>query len=255
MLAHPVAVPADVDDVAVVEEAVDERRRHDVVAQHLAPVLEALVAREHGARVLVAAGHELEEEHGPGPANRQIADLVDDHQAREDQGPEAVAQPARLLGVLERRDEVGEGGVVDAAAAFGRGDGEADRQVGLPDAGGSEEHHILPALDEAQRMETLQLVPPDARLEAEVEVGQGLHGGEPGGAHGGLQSALIAERDVAPEERTHRFAGGELAAVGAAQDVVQGFEGAGHLEIGELGPEPVAERGRGHQPASVRSCV
>src|SRR6266496_1158621 len=102
VLAHPVAVPADVDDVAVVEEAVDERRRHDVVAQHLAPVLEALVAREHGARVLVAAGHELEEEHGPGPANRQIADLVDDHQAREDQGPEAVAQPARLLGVLER---------------------------------------------------------------------------------------------------------------------------------------------------------
>ncbi len=40
VLAHAVAIPPDVHDVAVVEEAVDERRSHDVVAKHLAPVLE-----------------------------------------------------------------------------------------------------------------------------------------------------------------------------------------------------------------------
>ena len=32
VLAHAVAVAADVDDVAVVKDSVDERRRHDVVA-------------------------------------------------------------------------------------------------------------------------------------------------------------------------------------------------------------------------------
>jgi hypothetical protein len=158
-----------------------------------------------------------------------------------------------LLRVLERRDEVGERGVVDAAAALGRGDGEAHGQVRLPDARRPKEHHILAPLDEAQGMEALELVAFDARLEAEVEVGQGLHSREAGGPHGGLQPPLIAERDVAPQQLGHGFAGGELAAVGPAQDVVEGFEGAGHLEIGELGAQPIAERGRGHQPISGRS--
>src|SRR5207245_5501399 len=90
VLAHAVAIPPDVDDVAVVEEAVDERGGHDVVAKHLAPVFEALVARQHGAGMLVAARHQLEEEHRPGPAEGQIPDLVDDHEAREDEGAEPV---------------------------------------------------------------------------------------------------------------------------------------------------------------------
>jgi hypothetical protein len=104
-------------------------------------------------------------------------------------------------------------------------------------------------------METLQLIPLDARLEGEVEVRQGLHRREPGGAHGGLEPALIAEGDVAAEQRAHRLAGGELAAVGPAQNVIKGFEGAGHFEIGELDPESIAEGGRGHQWASASSWV
>ena len=157
-----------------------------------------------------------------------------------------------MLRVLEGRDEVGERGVVHATAALGRGDGEAHGQVGLPDARGPEKDHILPALDKAQRVEALQLVALDARLEAEIEIGERLHGRESRGPHGGLEPPLIAERDVAPEERAHRLPGGELAAVGPAQDVIQRFEGAGHLEIGELGAEPIAEGRGGHQRASAR---
>ena len=120
------------------------------------------------------------------------------------------------------------------APALGRGDGEIHGQVRLPDAQGPEKDHILLPLDEAQRVEAFDLVVFDARLEGEVEVGEGLHGREPGGAHGRLEPALIAQRDVAPEERGHRFAGGEHATVGAAEVVVEGFERPGHLEIGEL---------------------
>ena len=54
VLAHAVAVAADVDDVAVVKDSVDERRRHDAVAHDLTPLLEALVGREHGGGALVA---------------------------------------------------------------------------------------------------------------------------------------------------------------------------------------------------------
>src|SRR5205823_3138192 len=37
----------------------------------------------------------LEREHGPGPAEGQIPDFVDDHEAAEDEGAEPVAQAAR----------------------------------------------------------------------------------------------------------------------------------------------------------------
>ena len=66
VLAHAVAVAADVDDVAVVKQAVDERGCHDFIAEDLAPFLEALVAGEHGGSMLVAAAHELEEVHRSG---------------------------------------------------------------------------------------------------------------------------------------------------------------------------------------------
>ena len=100
MLAHAIAVAADVDDVAVMDEPVDERGGHDLVAEDLAPLLEALVAGEHGRRVFVAATHQLKEELRAGARDRQIADLVDDHEARRDERAEApreVARPAARL--------------------------------------------------------------------------------------------------------------------------------------------------------------
>ena len=70
VMTHPVAVAADVDDVAVMDEAIDECSGHDFVAQDFAPFLEALVGREDGGGDLVASVYELEKEHGAGRANR-----------------------------------------------------------------------------------------------------------------------------------------------------------------------------------------
>ena len=63
MLAHAVAAAADVDDMAVVQQAIDERSGHNLVAQDLAPLLEAFVGREHSGCALIAPVDELEEEH------------------------------------------------------------------------------------------------------------------------------------------------------------------------------------------------
>lgn len=60
MLTHPEAVAPDIDDVAVVDEPIDQGARHDVVAEDLTPLVEALVAREDRGAGLVAAAHELE---------------------------------------------------------------------------------------------------------------------------------------------------------------------------------------------------
>ena len=48
MAPHPVAVSPDVDDVAAVEQPVQERGGHHLVVQDFAPALEALIRGEHG---------------------------------------------------------------------------------------------------------------------------------------------------------------------------------------------------------------
>ncbi len=78
MLTHPKAVASDVDDVTVVKEPIDQRGGHDFITKDVAPLLEAFVARKHGGGVLVAAAHELEEVHGSGARDRQVADFVYD---------------------------------------------------------------------------------------------------------------------------------------------------------------------------------
>lgn len=88
VVSDAVAVAPDRHDVAVVQDPVDQRRRHRLIAEDVAPLadvpsaLKALVARHHRRGPLVAPGHQLEEEHGPARADRQVADLVDDQQCR-----------------------------------------------------------------------------------------------------------------------------------------------------------------------------
>jgi hypothetical protein len=65
-MAHAEAVAADVDDVTVMDQAIDQRVGHRFIAEDLAPLLETLVAREDGARPLVAFRKELEEQNRAG---------------------------------------------------------------------------------------------------------------------------------------------------------------------------------------------
>ncbi len=70
VVTHPVAGAADVNDVAVMDEAIDECSGHDVVAKDFAPFLETFVGSEDRGGDLVTAVDELEEEHGTGRVNR-----------------------------------------------------------------------------------------------------------------------------------------------------------------------------------------
>src|SRR5262249_38069581 len=102
MLAHPIAVAPDIHDVAVMDQPINERRRHYFIAEDLAPLLEALVGRQNRGGVLVAPRHELEEEHGARATDREVADLIDDHETRKDERPEPLGQSAAQLGGFER---------------------------------------------------------------------------------------------------------------------------------------------------------
>lgn len=152
------AVAADVDDVTVMDEPINERGGHHLVAEDLPPLGETLIRRQYRARVLVPFRHELKEEHGAGSGDGQIADLVDDEQRGKDKRLHPLLQVAGLLGVFERRDQVGERPVVEASATLRRGDGETDREMGLPNARWPEEDDILLPLDEAERVQAVDLL-------------------------------------------------------------------------------------------------
>ena len=78
VLAHPVAAAADVDDMAVMQQAIDERSSHDLVAQDLAPLLETFIGGQHSGCALIAPVDELEEQDGAAAGEGEVADLVHD---------------------------------------------------------------------------------------------------------------------------------------------------------------------------------
>lgn len=122
VLANAIAVAADRDQMTVMHEAIDERRRPDFVAEDLALFFEALVRRQDRPGAFVATRHQLEEEHGAGASDREVADLVDDEQGRMREESEATLAAPGGLSFLQRRDWVSERAVVHASTTLRGGD-------------------------------------------------------------------------------------------------------------------------------------
>jgi hypothetical protein len=73
VVTHPVGVAPNVNDMAVVQDPVDQRRGHDLIPQDLAPFVEPFVGGQNRGGVLVAPAHELKEQHGAGLSDRDVA--------------------------------------------------------------------------------------------------------------------------------------------------------------------------------------
>src|SRR5207245_2810810 len=82
LLAEPVAVAANGEDVAVMEETVEDGGCHHGVAEHRSPLADRSIAGDQHAAPLVAPRDELKEERRRIGLDRQIAALVDDQQFR-----------------------------------------------------------------------------------------------------------------------------------------------------------------------------
>ena len=79
-LRQPVDLTTELEGVRVVDDPVDDRSRHLVFCEELAPVGKVLVRGQHDRAVLVEAVHELEEVLARLPAHGQVAELIDDQQ-------------------------------------------------------------------------------------------------------------------------------------------------------------------------------
>ena len=231
---HAVAVASDVNDVAPVEQAVEQCGGHDLVAEDATPLLEALVGGEHSRGVPVAPVDELEEQDRAALGHRQVADLVHDEQRRVGQRLESAVEPARGFGLLQGVHQVGQRAEVDLASALG----SSDRQVRLSHAGRAEEDDVLLALQKAQFVERVDLLALDRGLEGEVEAPERLHVWQAAGAHGGLEATAVAKRDLSGQELLDRLGRSRLPPVDPGQHAVERLQGAGHLQVGELGRDP-----------------
>ena len=90
MLPQALAAAPEVDDVTMVQQAINQRCRHDLGARNDAPLLEAPVGRQRRGDVSAARIDQLEEQHRPGTAHRQAADLVIDQQGRKGRYPQTT---------------------------------------------------------------------------------------------------------------------------------------------------------------------
>src|SRR5690606_36661799 len=93
----------------------------------------------------------------------------------------------------------------------------------------------------------------DRGLEGEVELLQQLDGREAGGAHRGLQPAVVAQADLGAEQPFDGFAGGQAAAVDVGENLVHRLERAGEPQVGQHRADVIASSacGAAHRTASA----
>jgi hypothetical protein len=73
-------VVAGLDDVAVVSQTVEQRRRHFGVAEHAWPFTEREIGCDDDRRALVEPADEVEQELAAGLSERQVTELVEEAQ-------------------------------------------------------------------------------------------------------------------------------------------------------------------------------
>src|SRR6266542_4098226 len=220
------------DDVAVVQQPVQDGGGEDVVAEDLAPFAERLVAGEQDRAAFVAAGDQLEDHVGVGAGQRQIAHLVDDQDGGFEVGLELLGEPPGGLGLFEVADQVVEGGEVDRVAGLAGRDRQADREHGLADPGRAQEADVRPGLDEAEGGQVADLAGVQFGLEGEVEGVQALVVRQPRQLQGVAEPAALPDADLLLEHQIQEVQVAHRLLLGPVDQAVQA--------LGQVGkPQPL----------------
>ena len=182
------------------DEPVDESGGDHGVAQDLAPLLEAAIARDDHRAALVAAGDESEEQVGGLALERQVADLVDDDHVVALDPSELQLELVTVLRLLQARDPLLGGLKQDAVAALAGLQRERDRKMGLTRAGWAEQADVSVLLDPGELSKVVDERPLGGRLHLPVEVLERLQRRKAGGADALPGSGGLAGEDLGLEQ-------------------------------------------------------
>ena len=236
MLPEPVAVALDVDDLAVVQQAVEDRGGDHGIPEEFLPVGEAFVGGDDGGAALVAVGDELEEQIRLAAVDGQVAHLVDHHQGRGQIG--LVVR----LALLEFPDQSVHGGEIDLEAVRAGLDGKGDRQMGFTHPRRAQEDDILLLGDEVHVEERHDLLLVQLGMEAEVVLIDALGGGKPGGLHGGLEAALLLDGHFLLQQLIQKGQIRAFVGLGLLGDSLQHFGGPDQVQTREIVAEAVGDQ-------------
>jgi hypothetical protein len=178
-------VAFNVDHPRVMEQPVEDRRGDDCVAEELLPVDEAFVRGQDRRALFVAAGDELEKQIRLSAVDGQIPGFVDDDE------PGAVVGLALALGLLELADQRLHGREVDPDAVAEGLDRQGGRQMGLSDAGWTEEKNVFVARKEGQVEKLHDGLLVEMRVEEEVVLLDRLGERQTRDLQGRLDAALL----------------------------------------------------------------
>ena len=195
------------EDVALVREPVEQRRRHALALEHLAPLPERQVARQQQAPAFVAVREHLEEQFGAGPAEREAPQFVHDQRIETLQGGQEAVEAVLLLDRLQLRDQGGGRDELHAPAEPAQGQAQCRGEVRLARAAAADQAAVVVLLEPRAAGEFEDLLLGQARRGGEVEGVEVLEHGEGRSAD--------ARRDGVGRTRGH-FQFGEPQQVGVA---------------------------------------
>lgn len=210
MVLQPVAVAGHVDDLAAVDQAVEDGGGDGGVAKEVGPLVKALVGGDDEGSPLAHGGDESKEEIGLSGREGHEAHLVHHYEDGFVEIHEtALAGAGDLCGLEDGHECVQRlkgHGVAQIKAADGQGEGE----MGLAHAGGTQEADVERLLHPGHVGQAEHLLPGDAALEAEVEGFQRLFSGEVGPLS--AQKVLLedAEALLLGQEQLHGFQRGNM---------------------------------------------
>ena len=228
MLLEPVAVPLDVDDLAVMQQAVQDSGSDHRIAEQLLPVSEALVRCDDGRVFLVAVRDELEKQIRLLAVHRQVADLIDHHQRGRQVGFSSG------LGLIEFAHQRVHGGEIDLESMVASLDRKGYGQMGLADSRRPQEDDIFLLTDKIKVEQAHHLLFVELGVKAEIIFLDGLCHRKPCGFHGGLDTARILGGDFFFQQVVQKSQIGAFICLGPLHDGTQHLGDFGQFKTAQV---------------------
>ena len=129
--ATAVALDVHLEDGGMMNQAVDDRDRHCLVREDLAPFAEGLVGGDEEGSPLVAGADELKEHAGFGLVFGDVGDVIEDQQMEFVELGDSGFESELAAGNLQPLDKIGGSGEQHAPAVFDESQAESCRKVAL----------------------------------------------------------------------------------------------------------------------------
>src|SRR6056297_962659 len=216
-----IAPAGDLDQLRVLQEAVQDRRRRRDVTDQLAPVLQRTVAGHHRAAELMTTHDDLEQELTALLRQLLHAHVVEDQQVRSQVAFQDSFMTLEGFIVQEVTHAVEDAAVVNRVALTDQRQTDALNQMALADTGRTEQDRITALADEVAAGQVEDLLPFDRCSELPVKILERLLVSEAGRFDAPRDLPLTTDRQLIGEDQFQELGVVEFGSLGLLQTHVE----------------------------------